>query len=130
MSPSVARVGADAVMEYASAEALLMSLAGLPGQPARVTASSSRRLAATRPFHLDGGSIDYINADDVLAGDADVPAPVGGFDASTVKVSEGAWPHEGPGREEGSRMQLRKSLDAVLVGDRGHYGVSEPHRAL
>jgi len=64
---------------------------------------------------VDGGSIEYLHADAFLAG-AFGEAPIaGGFDASMARVSAGGWPDAGPGRAEGSGLQLRRSLSDVLV---------------
>eukprot|EP00168_Porphyra_purpurea_P017124 TRINITY_DN5789_c0_g1_i1.p1 TRINITY_DN5789_c0_g1~~TRINITY_DN5789_c0_g1_i1.p1 ORF type:complete len:413 (-),score=62.06 TRINITY_DN5789_c0_g1_i1:1422-2660(-) len=73
------------------------------------------RPSKARTFQHDGGSIEYLHVDDFLAGNTGQPPPVGGFDASTAHVPAGGWPDAGPGRAEGSGLNICKSLGDVLV---------------
>lgn len=99
-------------MEYASADALLADPAGSFGS---ALVPATRSLAGASRYNVDGGALEYLNADDILSDAADVATLEGGFDASKVKIGGGGWPSERPGRAEGSGLHLRQSLDIVLI---------------
>lgn len=108
----VIRVDHDAVLEYTSTDALLVDPRGFSG---RTVAFASKSVGPTAMYNVEGGGIDYLNADDILSDAADAGTAVGGFDAANVKIGGGGWPSEEPGRGEGSGLHLRESLYTVLV---------------
>jgi len=96
-------------MEYTSVDALFPELG------AASAAAAETRPAAATTHRLDGGAFEYTSAKDVLAAKTTNASPAGGFDSSTMRVPGGGWPKAGPGREDGSGLRLRDSLDDVLV---------------
>lgn len=112
--PATLQVDAHATIDYSSADALFPDLAGVV-PPACSGSAAETRHSAPISVGVDGGSIEYLDADDVLAGAFGEAPTADGFDASMARVSAGGWPDDGPGRAEGSGFQLRRSLSDVLV---------------
>jgi len=108
------QVNAHATIDYSSADALFPDLVGAE-PPAWSGSSAALRGAAPMSFDVDGGTIEYLQADDFLEGDVGRGPPTGAFDATTARVNAGGWRDAGPGRAEGSGLQLRRSLSDVLV---------------
>lgn len=105
----------DAGLQYVTADALLADACGAAIQGTSEEANTTGRGAASTTIQVENGTIDYLNADVILAGDdGEAGPPLGVFNAANVKIDSGGWPHEGPGRGEGSGLHLRASLTTVL----------------
>ena len=109
------QVDAHASIQYSSVEALFPNLRGLTQAPARAASTAATRPGSTRAITVDGGTIEYFHAVVILDDQSTTATPASGFDASKVKDDGRGWPTWGPGRAQGSGLQLRRSLEDVLV---------------
>lgn len=108
-------VDTDVLIECSEAAALFPDIRDHERRSTKATSSAASRPNTTRTHHIDGGSIDYCNADTILSGTADLASPVPGFHPTAVKVTGGGCPRDGPGRAEGSGLKLRTSMDDVFI---------------
>ncbi|OSX80078.1 hypothetical protein BU14_0060s0043 [Porphyra umbilicalis] len=109
------QVDTHASVQYSSVDALFPDLRGLTQAPARAASSAATRPASTKAVKVDGGTIEYLHAEDILDHQSTTATPASGFDSSKVKDDGRGWPTWGPGRAQGSGLHLRRSLEDVLV---------------
>jgi len=64
--------------------------------------------------HFDGGKMEYMSADVILAAIVAQRPHSGSFVPHTVPRGDAGWQEDRPGRELGSGLRLRESLGAVL----------------
>ena len=69
---------------------------------------------ARTTYQFDGGTMEYMSADVILAANDAQPPHSSGFAPPTARRDAAGWQEEGPGRELGSGLRLRESLGKVL----------------
>jgi len=109
------KVDAHASKQYSSVDARFPDLRGLTKAPARAASSAATRPASTKAVKVDGGTIEYLHAENILDDHSTTATPASGFDESRVKDGGRGWPTWGNGRTQGSGLQLRRSLEDVFV---------------
>ena len=95
--------------EKMSAEALFLDLGAL------LNASAAAMPApAPTTYKFDGGTMEYLNADAILAASVAQPPHSSGIAHPTAPRAAAGWKEEGHGRELVSGLCLRESLGKVL----------------
>eukprot|EP00168_Porphyra_purpurea_P019326 TRINITY_DN7642_c0_g1_i1.p1 TRINITY_DN7642_c0_g1~~TRINITY_DN7642_c0_g1_i1.p1 ORF type:complete len:739 (+),score=142.50 TRINITY_DN7642_c0_g1_i1:62-2218(+) len=102
-------VDAGAPLAQMSAAALFPDL----GQLFNPSAASTRA-AAPITYQLEGGTMEYMSANVILAASVAQPPHSSGFAPPTVPRNEAGWQQDGPGRSIGSGLRLREQLGKVL----------------
>jgi len=102
-------VESGATFDQWRAAALFPDLGDLLGRSAAATLA-----AAPTTYRFDGGTMEFMRADVILASNAAPPPHCTGFVAPTAPRDAAGWQMEWPGRELGSGLRLRESLGKVL----------------